>query len=319
MGSHGDRPLRESVRVAGTGRAWLACLACLLGLSVSTRSLAERELVLGRLSDDPSAHVARTEAMLDYVLQDLAQIGVSSGRVLMARDANQMSSYLRQGEVDWVGDTAAVAVQLMERAGAQPIAIGTKGGSDQYHAVMFARRDSGITSIADLAGRTIAFQNASSTSAYYLPAAMLLDAGMTLTVLASPLDRPRSDLIGYAFSRTEVNSAVWVHKRVVDAAAVSDQDWNDPRQVPDSFKQDLQIFATSENVPRSLELVRHDLDADIRERLLARLLSAHDDAAGRQALASYFGVQRFDLPSAESIELMRDFSERMRRVREEVE
>ena len=50
--------------------------------------------------------------------------------------------------------------------------------------------------VADLAGRSVAFQNPYSTSAYYLPAAKLIDEGMKLEVLLSPMDRPAPGAVG---------------------------------------------------------------------------------------------------------------------------
>jgi len=66
-----------------------------------------------------------------------------------------------------------------------------RDGVSQYHTVFFARRDSGLESLADLAGRSIAFQRRNSTSAYFAPAADLLEAGHPLEILLSPTDRPR--------------------------------------------------------------------------------------------------------------------------------
>ena len=218
-----------------------------------------------------------------------------------------------------ITSVAAVALLLIDRSDAVPLAMVAKHGSTRYRTVLFARRDSGIANIADLAGKTIAFQNSNSTSAYYLPAGMLLDAGLRPAILVSPLEKPAPGVVGYAFSRLEANSAAWVHKRVVDAAAVSDQDWEDTARVPDSFRKDLRVFAESPAVPRGVELVRPGLDPALRDRILQRLLGAPESEAGRKALSEYFRTERFVVPDREDLDDLYALRPWLRRVREEVE
>ena len=85
----------------------LACVACLsLGHARAIALAAcfrrppaddDRVLVLGRISDDPKAHYEQLKPLLDYVVPRMADVGIREGRILMARDAQQMASYLRRG------------------------------------------------------------------------------------------------------------------------------------------------------------------------------------------------------------------------------
>ena len=115
-------------------------------------------LVLGRISDDPKAHYEQLKPLLDYVVPRMADVGIREGRILMAKDPQQMASYLRRGRVDWVTETAGTAVLLQQRAGAKPLLLTERDGTSQYHSVFFARRDSGLRSLADLRGHSVAFQ-----------------------------------------------------------------------------------------------------------------------------------------------------------------
>ena len=107
-------------------------------------------LVLGRISDDPKAHYHQLKPLLDYLVPRMADVGISEGRVLMARDEQQMASYLRRGRVDWVTETAASGVLLSDRANAMPLVITERDGVRLYHSVFFARADSGIETLDDL-------------------------------------------------------------------------------------------------------------------------------------------------------------------------
>src|SRR5690606_2378920 len=76
-------------------------------------------LVLGRISDDPKTHYEQLKPLLDYVVPRMAGVGIREGRILMARDAQQMASYLRRGRVDWVTETSGIGMQLARRTGAR--------------------------------------------------------------------------------------------------------------------------------------------------------------------------------------------------------
>nr|WP_240635232.1 phosphate/phosphite/phosphonate ABC transporter substrate-binding protein [Lysobacter enzymogenes] len=250
-------------------------------------------LVLGRISDDPKAHYEQLKPLLDYVVPRMAEVGIREGRILMAKDAQQMGSYLRRGRVDWVSETAGTAMLLHQRAGALPLLLTERDGVSHYHSVFFARRDSGLRSLDDLSGHNVAFQRPSSTSAYFVPAATLLERGLRLEILLSPSDRINRGAVGYLFARSELNIATWVHKRLVDAGVMSNLDWDNPRRVPEAFRGDLVLIGRSADYPRALELVRPGLDPKVSARLREVLLEAAGDPDAGEALLRFFKTTRF--------------------------
>jgi phosphonate transport system substrate-binding protein len=279
----------------------------------------ERVLVLGRISDDPKAHYEQLKPLLDYVVPRMRDVGITEGRILMARDAQQMTSYLRRGRVDWVTETAGTGMQLQQRAGARPLLLTERGGVSRYHGVFFVRRDSGLERLSDLEGRTIAFQNTASTSAYFAPATALLDAGQRLEILLSPMDRPSADAVGYVFARSELNIAAWVHKRLVDAGVVSNLDWDDVRRMPPAFRRDFRVIHETQDFPRALEMVRGDLDPKIEARLREVLLEAAQDPAAGEALSVFFRTTRFLPVDPASQQALDDLRRGVARVREQLE
>ncbi|RZA35269.1 MAG: phosphate/phosphite/phosphonate ABC transporter substrate-binding protein [Lysobacteraceae bacterium] len=276
-------------------------------------------LVIGRISDDPKAHYEQLKPLLDYVVPRMRDVGIKEGRILMARDTQQMTSYLRRGRVDWVTETSGTAMQLQKRAGARPLVLTERGGVSRYHSVFFARKDSGIDSLADLEGRSIAFQSTASTSSYIVPAATLLGAGLHLEILLSPMDRPTPDSVGYVFARSELNISAWVHKRLVDAGVFSSLDWEDERRMPPAFRPDMKIIHETPEYPRALEMVRGDLDPRVEVRLREVLLQAAQDPDAREAMALFFRTTRFLPVDANSRQGLDRLSEGAARVRERVE
>jgi phosphonate transport system substrate-binding protein len=300
----------------------LVLLACVLAASprlAAQSTLApaapHETLVLGRVSDDPKRHYESLRPLLDYVVPRMRNVGIREGRILMARDGQQMLSYLRRHRVDWLTETPAMAVAYRDRVGARIVLATERGGGRYYHSVFFVRRDSGIRSIADLAGRSIAFQNLYSTSSYFVPAAEILDAGLNLDLLLSPMDRPDPGSVGYVFARSESNISTWVHKRLVDAGAFANLDWSDLRSLPQSFRDDLVVIHETAPFPRAVEVVRPGLDPRVEARLREVLLAASEDPDAREPLLRFFGTSSFaplDAEAEASLERLRAGVERVR-------
>jgi phosphonate transport system substrate-binding protein len=279
----------------------------------------EHVLVLGRISDNPKSHYAQLQPLLDYVVPRMRDVGITEGRILMAPDAQQMASYLRRGRVDWVTETAGTAVNLGLRSGARPLLLTERSGVRDYHTVFFVRRDSPITSLADLQGHTLALQNVASTSAYLVPVMTLLQNGLTPEILLSARDAAAPDTVGYVFARSEGNIATFVHKGVVDAGAVSSVDWGDPHRIPASFRRDFRVIYRTEPYPRAVEVVRAGLDPKVRDRLQQVLLEAASDPQAQDALEKFFGTSGFHRVDAQMQHRLDELKQGLTRVRMEVE
>lgn len=276
-------------------------------------------LVLGRLSDDPAAHYEQLKPLLDYVVPRMADVGIREGRVLMARDAQQMASYMRRGRVDWVSETSGSGMLLRERAGAVPLVLTERDGSSHYHSVFFVRRDSGIHDIDELRGHCIAFQRPSSTSAYFVPAGELLQRGFELEILLSPYESVNPGTLGYLFARSELNIATWVHKGLADAGVMSNLDWANPKRMPEAFRRDMRVIGQTGEYPRAVEMVRADMDPKVQARLREVLIGAANDPAASEALHQFFRTTRFLPVDAESERALERIQVGVRRVRAEVE
>ncbi len=307
-------------------RTWFVGVLLVLVLSVAPLQAAPvpgeddpHVLVLGRISDDPRAHYAQLKPLLDYVVAHMGDVGITGGRILMARDARQMSSYLRRGRVDWVTETSGTGMELQRRSGAQPLLLTERGGASVYHTVLFTRADSGITTLAGLRGKSLALQGVGSTSAYVMPAATVLAAGLPMEILLSPQDRPDRDSVGYVFARSELNIAAWVDKGMVDAGALSNLDWKDPRRMPEAFRRNMRVLTQTADYPRALEMVRPGLDPVVRERLHQVLLDAAQDPQAREAMKRFFGTTRFLQLDATSLQALGRVRDAGARVREQIE
>ncbi|MDH3644919.1 MAG: phosphate/phosphite/phosphonate ABC transporter substrate-binding protein, partial [Gammaproteobacteria bacterium] len=113
----------------------------------------------------------------------------------------------------------------------------------------------------------------------------------------------------YAFSNAEINSAAWVHKGIVSAAAFSNLDWSRESSAPPAIRARLKVIHETEPVPRALEVVRGDLDPAVSDRLRSILVNMASDQLGKRTLAEYQSTTRFDaIPEADRqrLDLLQD-------------
>ena len=298
-----------------------ACLLLALAGAAPSRASGDASgwLVLCRISDYPGAYYDQLKPLLDYVVPRMAGVGIREGRILMARDPQQMASYMRRRRVDWVTETAGTAMLLRQRAGARTLLLTERDGVSHYRSVFFARRDSGLTSLDDLRGHSIAFQRPNSTSAYFVPAAELLRRGFSLEILLSPEDRIASGEVGYLFAWSELNISTWVHKGLADVGVMSSLDWANPHRMPPSFRDDLMVIGETVDYPRAVEMVRDGLEPRVQARLREVLIDAAGDPDAGDALLRFFNTTRFMPVDPASQKALDGISEGVARVRAEVE
>ncbi|MBT8137770.1 MAG: phosphate/phosphite/phosphonate ABC transporter substrate-binding protein [Gammaproteobacteria bacterium] len=269
-------------------------LAMLLAGWSLVASAQERVLVLGAIHADLEGRYAELRPMADYVAAALADAGVTRVDVMVVEDRRRLARMMRDGRIDWVSENVANAVYLQEAAGVQILARKWKQGAPQFRSVFFTRSDGDITSLGDLAGRTLAFIESDSTAGHLLPAAELIREGHRTVALETPRQQSPAGTIGYAFAGSDINATTWVHKRIVDAGVLSNVDWESDSSLPEFFRKDFVIFHQTDSMPRALELVRGDLDEDIKNALRSTLLGMDKDSGAARALQAYQGTLRFD-------------------------
>jgi phosphonate transport system substrate-binding protein len=93
-------------------------------------------------------------------------------RLFTAADYNGVIQGLIGGTLDmaWLGASSYAAVYVEDPDAVEPVLVKTNlDGSFTYHSIGFARADSGITSLEDMAGKVFGFGDPNSTSGYLIP------------------------------------------------------------------------------------------------------------------------------------------------------
>ena len=241
----------------------------------------QQTLVIGRVSQDPVKTLPRLEALSTYLVDRLTHLGITDSGVVVARSNAEMVMLLQTGQVDAVSETVMSAFMYADHAGAELLMREWKRGVSSYHSFLFTRRDSGIDSIDDLRGRVIAFEDRGSTTGFLIPMAMLREHGLEAVELPAPGMAPPPGKVGFLFVGNEINIAAWVTRGMVDAGALNDGDWADVERTPEGLKDQLTVFHQSPAIPRSVLIVRGDMDAALRDSLQQALAGMENDPDGR--------------------------------------
>lgn len=263
--------------------------------------IARDTLVLGKISDDPRTDLEGMRPLIDWVVSQppIAELGIVRGNIVMADGWSEMQTLIEAGRVDWITETIGSAVILSERTGADILLERWKYGEESYRSIVVVRADSGIHSLAELRGRTIAFEHPGSTTGFLVPALELYRRGLPIVLLRSPAATPPAGSVGYFFSGDEINTSTWVYRGSVVGGALADTDRDRPWQVPAAYRDELRIIFRSKSLPRAVEVFRADMNPELRARLIGVLLSMHESPTGLEVMGRFQQTTRFEPFEAE--------------------
>lgn len=235
---------------------WIAVLA-------PVAAAAQGTLTLGLIpSEDPRLMITDNAAIIEALRTSLGM----EIKPFVATDYNGVIEALRAKKLDvaLLGPFSYVLANAI--ADVDPIAIPeTQKQGSVYHAVIIARKDRNIRSLADLKGRTFAFVDPSSTSGHLFPKTAMLRAGLN----------PDADLRAI-FAGSHDAAAIAVQNGKVDAGAVADG-LLDAAVARGMVKiEEIQIVWTSDPIPGAPMVMRRDLPEPLKQRIRAAFASMRD-------------------------------------------
>lgn len=248
-------------------------------------------IVLVDISDEPAKKIKRFQPLADYLVVRLSDFGIKAGEVKVARDIETLSQWMASGEADLYFDSLYPAMRVCDQSGALPILRRWKSGVVEYHTVFFARADSGLTSLDDLKGKMIAFEEPFSTSGYMLPLSYLVEHGFNLVEESKADAKVAEDEVGYMFSGEDQNTVRWVLSRKVAAGVIDDENFLD---IPEKTRAALNILAETERIPRQLVVVRPNMDPGLVEAVKTVLMGMDQTKEGQAVLKKFKKTAKFD-------------------------
>lgn len=247
-------------------------------------------IVLGDISDEAAETIRGTQPLADYLGARLGDYGITGGEVKIAADFETMIQWIQDGEVDLYFDSPYPVLVISEQTGAQPILRRFRFGVSEYHSVFFVRADSPITSLTELNGQIVGFEESFSTSGYMLPLSYLLQQGFNPVEKAGPDAPVAADELGYTFSTADDTTIQWVISGIAPAGVIDNITF---QRLPEETQAELRIIAATDNVPRQMVLVRPGLDEALVTAITNELLVMDENEEGQVALES-FQTTEFD-------------------------
>ena len=252
----------------------------------------DKIITLGDIDpDDPAKKLERFQPLADYLAEHLESFGIHGGRVVIARDIEEMGRFLLDGTVDIYFDSPFPSLAVQEISGSKIVLRRWKQGQPEYWSTFIALRGNGVTSFADLPGTIIAFEEPHSTSGFVLPAGTLVDRGYDITPIESADDFVAPGEIGYLFTWDEENIIENILRGRVAAGGISNLDYD---ELPEDLKDRIVSFGRTISVPRQLVSVRAGLDPTVALEVRELLLGLNQTEEGRLLLEGLKKTSKFD-------------------------
>jgi phosphonate transport system substrate-binding protein len=155
----------------------------------------------------------------------------------------------------------------------QVVAYIEEGGKSTISGAIYVRKDSGITHLAQLKGRTVLFGGSEDAMISYITNMyLLLQAGL------------KRDDIKSLFAVNPPNSVLALHRRQADAAGAGDGALELPVVAGAIDTKELTALKISEPLLQLPIAVKRDMPARLRASIQATLVGLKDSEAGQQVL-----------------------------------
>jgi phosphonate transport system substrate-binding protein len=220
----------------------------------------------------------------------------------VAESLSEMAALMRAGKVDLYIDSAFPSMIMRELAGSKFLLRRWKRGVGEYRSVIFAKKGSGrMSELADLRGKTVAFEKPFSSSGYFFPKLALMEAGLKPMPKKEPSDAVAASEVGYVFSNADENTMAWVLRGRVSAGATDHQSYAVHAR---ANIKDLAILHESAPIPRHILSYRRGLDDKLVVKIKETLLAMDKSETGGKALFEFQQTARFDSIPAEFNDLI---------------
>jgi phosphonate transport system substrate-binding protein len=270
----------------------LLCATRLPAAAQNKETVSAKTLTLGLVFQGRREPVEEHfRPFVDYAARKLFPASNTKGIVTIAPSAAQLTKLLDEKKVDFYIESP-YPTYVINRLGAARILLRRwKGGLAEYHSLIFSAKEGGIARLEDLRGKIVAFEDAGSTSGFFLPKLFLLKKGFSVNEKASLQAKVRPREIGYIFAGTYKNIVNLVLQKKAAAGAISNDDM---ANLEDERRSSLAIIGESESLPRHLVSVRKDLPDPVVNRLKEILLAMDHDEEGQKILRETDNTTKFD-------------------------
>lgn len=245
-------------------------------------------LVLGLV---PEVNVFRQRARFEPLAAWLSEAaGVPVRFTSLPRYGSALEG-LEAGRLDGAVLGSFAAAVAIERLGAIPLArpVGLDGAST-YRGVLFARRDSGLRTAAQLRGKRMVFVDRATTAGWVFPLAWLRAQGIA---------GPEGFFAETWFAGSHDAAIAAVLERKADVGAAKSNVLDEARASDPRVERDLLVLASSPPYPSNALVLRRDVDPAVAARLRSALLGLERAPGGGRVLESVRALRFVETSAAD--------------------
>lgn len=270
----------------------LTASALALALSFNAMTVHARTLVMGLIpAENNEEMIQKFEPMRSYLEKKLGE----KVKVFTATDYTGVIEAMKKKRVDiaWFGPLSYYLAE--QEAGAEAFAVGLRAGSTShtYKSIIIAPCDSGIKSIKELKGKSVAFVDPASTSGGLMPTYMVKkETGMM----------PQEFFGKFTYAGSHDAAELAVKNKTVDAAADNDITYGKMLAKGLITKQSNCIVKESDPLPGPPLVYRSDLPKNLKEKIRDAILNAHKEIK----VSGYGNLSHYIAIGPEDYQLIRD-------------
>src|ERR1044071_87506 len=169
----------------------------------------DKTILLGAVAYDP-----KVVTIWEGIREHFSEQGVPLDFALFSNYERQVESLL-QGHIEIAWNTPLAHVRVRQRTGGKSHSLGMRDSDRDFRSKVIVHRDSGIKSLKDLEGKTLAVGTADSTQARILPLYFLAAEGVDVArINVLPFDSDTGKHGDTGSSELDVLKAV--HERLAD-------------------------------------------------------------------------------------------------------
>ena len=244
-----------SLSPSRTLKALLSCALVSFGLS----GHAQQVLRVTAIPDESPTELARKFAPLGKYLE--AKLGVKVEWTPVTDYAAAVETLVNKKiDLAWFG--GFTFVQSSVRSDGKTLPLVQREEDAVFKSVFISSKDSGITKLEDLKGKTLSFGSQSSTSGHLMPRSFLL---------AAKID-PDKDLKRVSFSGAHDATIAAVASGKVDAGALNVSVWNKFVEDKKVDTNEVKVFFTTPAYYDYNWTVHADMPAALREKITQAFL-----------------------------------------------
>lgn len=263
-----------------------------LALSMTTAYAQAGDIIMGLIpAENNEEMIQKFEPMRAYLEKKLGE----HVKVFTATDYTGVIEAMKKKRVDiaWFGPLSYYLAE--QEAGAEAFAVGIREGSNSstYKSIIVAPCDSGIKSIKDLKGKSVAFVDPASTSGGLMP---------TFMVKKETGEMPQEFFGKFTYAGSHDAAELAVKNKTVDAAADNDITYEKMLSKGLITKESNCIVQESDPLPGSPLVYRGDLPEEMKKKIQDAILNAHKEIK----VSGYGNLSRYEAVGPKDYQMIRD-------------